>query len=289
MDKRLRTQLGAAPRSAVKPMQNCAQRTNAVSAAPLTAHVGNVEKRVTATCGGSHDFSKVRVLSGHSNDFPSVNDQTQSGGLDPKPAAAGGNGQPAPAKAAKDDTLSPTSKPPVVDDVQLITSAAGATGGFAAIECDASLNNPGPWNDTWAKLSVANVHQVYFHVSQGNPQDLRATRMVDRKAVGHGQNSAKSDYDGPPDHEYRYTKDAMVIADAPGWCKTLHEDDFPISYTADFSTYAWDAPTKSILASISYHVEILKQHYSQIDPVNTVSVTAKKIGGAVASPVKPKK
>ncbi|HSS22521.1 MAG TPA: hypothetical protein VLL54_20790 [Pyrinomonadaceae bacterium] len=287
MDKRLRTQLAAAPRPAVASMQNYSQRSYASSLAPFTTHLGNVEKRVPAPSTGGHDFSKVRVLSRDSTNSPSVNDQTQSG-LDPKPAG-GGQAQPAPAKAAKDDNLSPTSKPPVVDDVQLITSAAGATGGFDAIECDASLNNPGPWNDTWAKLSVANVHQVKFHVSEGNPQDLRATRMVERKSAGRGQNSAKSGWDGPPDHEYRYTKDSMVIADAPGWCKTLRMDDFPVSYTADFSTYAWDAPTKSILASISYHVEILKQHYSQDDPVNTVSVTAKKIGGAVASPVKPKK
>jgi hypothetical protein len=80
----------------------------------------------------------------------------------------------------------------------------------------------------------------------------------------------------------------MVIADAPGWCKTLQDGDFPVTYKADFSIYAWDAPTKAILASMSYHVEIEKTHYSQTDPVNAVSVTAKKVGGAVKSPVKPK-
>jgi len=273
-DKKLPAQPSVARHAAVKPTQTHATRINVSRSADQWRRAD--ERGVAPRLG--HDFSRVRVLSGYSSASTGVNDQTQSAGLDPKPA---------PAPATKDDTLSPTSKPPVVDDVQLITSAAGATGGFAAIECDASLNNPGPWNDTWAKLSVANVHQVSFHVSQGNPQDLRATRMVERKSVGRGEKSAKSGYDGPPDHEYRYTKDSMVIADAPGWCKTLRMDDFPVSYTADFSTYAWDAPTKSILASISYHVEILKEHYSQDDPVNTVSVTARKIGGAVASPVKP--
>ena len=81
----------------------------------------------------------------------------------------------------------------------------------------------------------------------------------------------------------------MSNRSAPGWCKTLQEADFPVNYKADFSMYAWDAPTKKILASISYHVEISKTHYSQADPVNSVKVTDVKIGGAVKSPVQPKK
>jgi hypothetical protein len=218
-----------------------------------------------------------------------ANDQTQSGGLDPK-FTEGMSAAPSGEKdISVDDEVKGASTTPVIDQVELVSSATGAAGGFPEIECDASLNTPGPFNDLWFKGSVANVHQIHFHVSQGYPGDLRATRMVDRKSVRRGQNFDKSAYDGPPDHEYRYTKDKMVIADAPGWCKTLQDADFPVTYKADFSTYAWDAPTKKILASISYHVEISKTHYSQADPVNTVSVTAKKVGGAVPSPVKPKK
>jgi hypothetical protein len=235
-----------------------------------------------------HDFSKVRV-------FPNeaVNDQTQSGGLDPKFMQTS---EPAPA-TEKDismgDEYQGTSTTPVIDQVELVSSSTGAVGGYPAKmdTCDASLNNPGPFNDNFFLGSVANVHQVQFHVARGYPGDLRAKRIVNRTSTGRGQQlPPKSGDDGLPDHEYMYTKDKMVVADAPGWCsQPLKDTDFPVTYKADFSTYAWDAPTQKILASISYHVEIEKTHYVQRDPINTVSVTAKKIGGAVASPVKPKK
>ena len=236
-----------------------------------------------------HDFSKVPVFSNEA-----VNDQTQSGGLDPKFTQGT---SPAPPPDGKDismgDEYKGTSTTPVVDQVELVSSAAGAVGGYPKKidTCDASLNNPGPFNDNFFLGSVANVHQVQFHVARGYPGDLRAKRIVNRTSTGRGQQlPPKSGDDGPPGHEYMYTKDKMVVADAPGWCSMpLKDTDFPITYKADFSTYAWDAPTQKILASISYHVEIEKTHYVQRDPVNTVSVTDKKIGGAVKSPVKPKK
>jgi hypothetical protein len=238
-----------------------------------------------------HDFGSVRVMSGDVGAATAANDQTpvQSGGLDEK-FMQGGTEVPAPAKDTDlgEDRAKPLAKP-VVDQVELVTSSTGAVGGFPAIACLADLNSPGPYNDQAFRGSVANVHQVHFHLSQGYPGDLRATRMVNRTSVRAGQNYPKSGPDGPPDHEFVYTKDKMVIADAPGWCKTLQDADFPVNYKADFSLYAWDAPTKSILASISYHVEIEKTNYSQPGPVNTVTVTAQKIGGAVKSPVIPKK
>ncbi len=242
-----------------------------------------------------HDFGKVRVHSGDDSSLSAANDQTpmQSGGLDdkftqgaaPEPAAGGEPKQDI--NLGADETKSPPL--PVIDSVEMVTSSTGAVGGFDEIECLASLNNPGPYNDQAFRGSVANVHQVHFHLSQGYPGDLRATRMVNRTSLRRGLPFPKSGYDGPPDHEYLYTKDKMVIADAPGWCKTLQDQDFPVNYKADFSMYAWDAPTKTILASISYHVEIEKTNYSQPGPVNTVTVTATKIGGAVKSPVAPKK
>src|SRR5947209_4440695 len=98
-DKKLRAQPSLAPRVAVKPTQTRATRTNVSRSAEQWRSAD--ERGVAPRLG--HDFSKVRVLSGHSSASTGVNDQTQSGGLDPKPAV-GGNGQPAPAKAAKDDT-----------------------------------------------------------------------------------------------------------------------------------------------------------------------------------------
>ncbi|HEX6729785.1 MAG TPA: hypothetical protein VF074_07230 [Pyrinomonadaceae bacterium] len=238
-----------------------------------------------------HDFGSVRVMSESLGTAAEANDQTpdKSGDPDEKPMTGGTNVS----AAEKDiDLGEERDKPvgiPVVDRVDLVTSSTGAVGGFPAIDCLADLNSPGPYNDQAFRGSVANVHQIHFHLSQGYPGDLRATRMVNRTSLRAGKNFPKAGNDGPPDHEFMYTKDKMVIADAPGWCKTLQYSDFPVNYKADFSIYAWDAPTKSILASMSYRVEIEKTNYSQPGPVNTVTVTGLKIGGAVKSPVKPKK
>jgi hypothetical protein len=264
---------------------SCSQQVEDSSARSSISRTSRVAKQTRV----GHDFSKVPVLSPEA-----VNDQTQSGGLDPK--FMGGT-SPEAAPDGKDISMGEeyrdTSKVPVIDQVDLVTSSTGAVGGYPAKmdTCDASLNNPGPFNDNFFLGSVANVHQVQFHVARGYPGDLRAKRIVNRTATGRGQQlPPKTGDDGPPDHEYMYTKNKMVVADAPGWCSApLKDTDFPVTYKADFSTYAWDAPTQKILASISYHVEIEKTHYVQRDPVNTVSVTGKKIGGAVASPVKPKK
>jgi hypothetical protein len=241
-----------------------------------------------------HDFGIVPLYPSNASSFPRINDQTQSGGLGEEFTKGAA---PAPATATPTTDLNmgegetEATTTPVIDSVELVSSTTGAVGGYPDKEdtCDASLSKPGPFNDLAFKGSVANVHQIHFHVSQGNPGDLRATRMVNRTAVGRGQPFPKSGNDGPPDHEYKYTKDKMVIADAPGWCSTLKETDFPVSYSGDFALYAWDAPTKQILASIAYHVEIKKAHFSDGGATNTVSVTDKKIGGVVPSPVKPKK
>ena len=242
--------------------------------------------------GFGHDFGDVRVLS---NSATTINDQTplQSGGLaeefmQQNKAPAAPEGQTQELNLGEDETKASTT--PVIDQVEMVSSATGAVGGYQEKEdkCDASLNKPGPYNEVAFHGSVANVHQIHFHVSQGSPRDLRASRIVKRTAEGRGQKFTKADNDGPPEHEYSFTKDKMVIADAPGWCSKLNEDDFPVSYSGDFALYAWDAPTRKILASIAYHVEIKKTHFSQADPVNTVSVTEKKIGGTVPSPLKPK-
>jgi hypothetical protein len=225
-----------------------------------------------------HDFSTVALYPNSAGSFPRINDQTET--EKPKTDLNMGEGE----------TQANTTAP-VIDSVELVATTGGAVGGYPEKEdtCDASLSKPGPFNDLAFKGSIANVHQIHFHVSQGNAGDLRATRIVNRIATGRGQPFPKSGNDGPPEHELKFTKDKMVVADAPGWCSTLKESDFPVSYSGDFALYAWDAPTKQILASISYHVEIKKSHFSDGGATNTVSVTDKKIGGVVPSPVKPKK
>jgi hypothetical protein len=198
-----------------------------------------------------------------------------------------------PAPDNAEATAAPMGVTPVIDSVEMVTSSSGAVGGYREHEvmCDASLNNPGPFNDFWAKGSIANVFQVHFHVSQGSPTDVRAARVVNgtaTAATGGGKSWTKAGDDSPPLWEYQFTKDKMVIADAPGWCNEMLDKDFPVTYSRDFGLWAYDPLTKNILASIAYHVEISKTHYDQIDAVNTLTVTDKQIGGAVASPYKPK-
>jgi hypothetical protein len=258
-----------------------AQRKNAFGGANGGQRVTNGPAVVFDHTGDAvrrHDFGVVPVYSRSASAH--MNDQTAPETTTPKTDLNKG-----------EDEAKPNTTTPVIDSVDLISSATGAVGGYPnkIDTCEASLNTPGPFNDLAFKGSIANIHQIHFHVAQGYPGDLRATRMVTRTAEGRGQKFSKAENDGPPDHEYKFTKDKMVIADAPGWCSTLHESDFPVSYSGDFALYAWDAPTKQILASIAYHVEIKKTHFSDGGATNTVNVTDKKIGGAVTSPVKPKK
>jgi len=302
---KLRSQLKpASPRSST-PVRSVLERTSTRGRSGLVSANDHLVMRSPGQAMGvrnpgfveprfGHDFGKLQIRPAPTISRAMANDQTQSGGLGEEFMTGGP--APAPQEAptpnlnlGEEETK--TSTTPVIDQVDLVTTTSGAVGGYPEKEdkCDASLSKPGPFNDMAFRGSVANVHQVHFHVSQGYPGDLRATRVVNRTATGRGQPFPKSGNDGPPDHEYQFTKDKMVIADAPGWCSTLTEADFPVSYSGDFALYAWDAPTKAILASIAYHVEIKKTHFSQGDPVNTVSVTDKKIGGVVASPVKPKK
>src|SRR5207237_6172050 len=119
------------------------------------SHTLDVTARNSEKPNFGHDFSRVRVLS-----HEAVSDQTQSGGLDPKFTQGG---SPAPASTDKDismgDEYKGTSTAPVVDQVELVSSSTGAVGGYPAKidTCDASLNNPGPFNDNFFLGSVANV------------------------------------------------------------------------------------------------------------------------------------
>lgn len=238
--------------------------------------------------GFGHDFGKVRVLA---RDAGTVNDQTSEKSGDEagasKPASAPGPAAPAATESPK-ETSAHDPKAPVIDAVELVSSSSGAVGGFPQDRNmpTASLNSPGPFNDTWITGAVANIQQVHFHLARGWPADVRAKRIKNRTAVRYGKTYPESGDDGPPLFEYQFTKDKMVIADAPGWFSQRDMDEFPISYKSDFSVYAFDPLTYRILASISYRVEIEKTHYTQHDPVNKVEVTDTKIGRGVPSPVK---
>lgn len=267
------------------------RRSTVASFAPAPARRPIASSPTSAGSPGlGHDFGKVRVLSG---DRAGVNDQTSEKSGDEagasKPAGASGPAPPTTTEAPREPSTHDP-KAPVIDRVELVSTASGAVSGFPQNKDmpEASLNSPGPFNDTWITGAVANIQQVHFHLSKGWPGDVRAKRIKKRTAVRYGKTDEKSGDDGPPLHEYQVTKDKMVIADAPGWFSDRNMDEFPISYKSDFSLYAFDPLTYKILASISYRVEIEKTHYTQPDPVNKVQVTGTMIGGGVPSPVKEK-
>lgn len=277
-------------RIALKPIDTAASFAPALLRRPdaSSATTSSPLARAASPPGFGHDFGKIRVLSG-------VNDQTPAKSGDQaeetKPASAPAPAVPATAEKGDEEASAHDPKAPVIDRVELVSTSSGAVGGFPPNKDmpDASLNSPGPFNDTWITGAVANIQQVHFHVAKGWPADVRAKRIKKRTAVRYGKTDEKSGDDGPPLFEYQFTKDKMVIADAPGWFSDRNMDEFPISYKSDFSLYAFDPLTYKILASISYRVEIEKAHYTQPDPVNKVEVTGTKIGGGVPSPVKKEK
>ena len=235
-----------------------------------------------------HDFSKIRVHSDGQGLSGAINDQTP-GESEEEPSKE--ITKPAVSTTDTDTDVEQESGSNLkVDRIDFVTSSSGAVGGYPAKEdkCDASLSKPEPFNDT-KKGPVANVHQVHFHMSRGKPESLTPIRVVDRTATGGGKVFTKSGNDGPPAHEQKTTDEKLVVADAPGWCNTVTQSDFPLTYKGDFALYAFDLLSKSALASVSYQVEISKASLSDASAVNTVKVKDKKIGGAVPSPVKPKK
>jgi hypothetical protein len=171
---------------------------------------------------------------------------------------------------------------PHVDSITMVTSATGAAGGYPAKEdlCGLTLNTPGPHNDTLGG-SVANVHQVHFHLNRGKSSQLLSKRVVDRTAAGRGQTFSKKGDDGPPLHEIKTpTDDKLVVADAPGWCRPdIKSGDFPLTYHGDFILAVYDPLNAQTgqTAMIKYSVDISKSKIDDPSPTNTVSVKSTKV------------
>jgi hypothetical protein len=164
----------------------------------------------------------------------------------------------------------------------MVTSATGAAGGYPAKEdlCGLTLNTPGPHNDTQGG-SVANAHQVHFHLDRGKSSQLLSKRVVDRNATGRGQTFSKKGDDGPPLHEIKTpTDDKLVVADAPGWCRPdIKSGDFPLTYHGDFILAAYDPLNARTgqTAMIKYSVDISKSKIDDPSPTNTVSVKSTRV------------
>lgn len=185
--------------------------------------------------------------------------------------------QPSPAQA-------PPATPPrsdlQVDKINLVTTGAGAAGGYPPVEdvCNATLNSPGPFNDT-AQGAIANVHQVHVHMKKGFADQPSLSRTVKRKASSAGQPFDRTGSDGPPQHEITFPKgpkgDQIVVADAPGWCvggkAGIPPSRFPLTYSADFTFAVFDALNGRVLARLDYHVDISKSAKADDRPTNTVT------------------
>jgi hypothetical protein len=115
-----------------------------------------------------------------------------------------------------------------------------------------------------------------FAVTGIPSNELRLTRLIDRKSTTAGTKSAYKGNDGPsPTTVLRPTTSQVVVADATGYKASSQSSDFPITYDADFKLYAFDLVSQNILAELDYTVTIAKSTLSDAKPTNQISVTKK--------------
>jgi hypothetical protein len=154
---------------------------------------------------------------------------------------------------------------------------------------NSDLNVPGPFNYP-ATGEVKNVHQIKFHLDQGDSSALTPTRIVratfsfgsresryppDQPGDPGGFAGTRTQNDGPPAHEIRRpAPDTLVVADSPG-PRALAATDYPFGLSADFTLTVAAAGTD--IARIRYGVRISKTSATNIpNAQNTVSATDKE-------------
>lgn len=183
-----------------------------------------------------------------------------------------------------------TTNPLTVSGIEIVDSSKGAATGFAAIEDGfADLNTPGPFNDPESG-ETRNVHQVHFHVDQGDSAELVPKRRVKATANYGGKieeypeagsnpggvRGSGLQNDGPLEREVlRPGTDEIVVADAPG-AKYLKEGDYPFTLLADFNLTVSDAKGADV-ASVEYLVKIQKESLTDVpNSANKVRAVEKK-------------
>ena len=220
-----------------------------------------------------HDFSSIPMLAPELRADPAGvlhenEENDQSGG--------GSGAAPAPAPAT-------SSSPITVDQIAIIDSPTGAIGGYPAIT-SGDLNTPGPFNNP-ANGAVNNVHQIHFHLDQGDSVNVTPRRELQRSAWRAGverKNPADQPLppgqvgpptpggfhgvlvgpDGPPPHEIqRPTTDTIVIADAPG-AASIAASEYPYAYRSHFRLTLYAGGTD--IALIRYDVNIEKTSATNI-------------------------
>ncbi len=178
-----------------------------------------------------------------------------------------------------------------VDQIEIIKSPAGATTGFPMVTTG-DLNKPGPFNDS-TNTVVSNIHQIRFHLDQGDAANVTAHRTLQRTLtegalvsknpddipgdphiVG-GFEGAYTGPDGPPAHEIqRPGTDTIVVADAPG-NDTLSPAKFPFTYRSHFKLRLVAAAR--IIAWVDYDVRIDKQSPSDVPNTENTIFAVRKV------------
>ncbi len=242
---------------------------------------------------GDRDQSLAAAAAGHSFSFANValHSSFQNDGLGPSVENPDATPKPMPVLPGKD--AQELSGAPKVDQLNVITSKAGAFSGFPTAK-GIDLNVPGPFNNTTTTGSCVNVHQMQFHLAKGDPEEVKLIRKVINvtKANGRtgtkgkkGTDGAKDEFadDGPSAGSVirPANSSSIVVADAPGFIGTGDATKiatvFPISYEADFELFALDPIAPKLLAELKYSVSIAKQSFSDSAPTNQITEKSRKL------------
>jgi hypothetical protein len=240
------------------------------------------------------DFSGVPVRTG-TPASPKMNDDglgsegvTSSTAVTPDPAApataSGGTGElpltetTATAGTEGAEALQQTSsKKGKVTSLDAITSSTGALSGFVAIPGGGNLNSPGPFNDLTTG-SCKNIHQMKFTLSGTTSSEVGLLRTVNRTATASNTTQTKNGPDGPSVGTFvRPSETVIGVADSPGYSGNSTSAPFPVSYSASFDLYAFDAIQKGIYAKLTYQVSIAKKTLTDSNPTNTLTIVSKTL------------
>lgn len=229
--------------------------------------------------GAIGNQAMLRRRLGPEADAQSVQFQTPtpSGSPAPPPAQA-----PAPQPAQQPPNQSPpiTKSTCTVDRIDIVDTSSGAIGGYNPLPFGGDLNKPGPYNDP-QDASVTNVHQIHFHLDQGNSTSLDTLERTLTKGTATKGSSkpltVTNVADGPKLHEVQFpSADKVVIADAPGFKPYVLSSaaDYPASLTDEFTILVAENNVK--VASIQYKVSIIKENDKQVPNKENKIVSVQK-------------
>src|SRR5262245_48706097 len=242
------------PRQAATELRKAQQSANVDVGFDLSRIPVHTGRPATASSSALHNQVNVSLGAGQY-----VNDPLGSANLNPSEEA-----QPALVPPLGDDAQR-LGGPAKVDSLKIITDKTGAFSGFPTVN-GVDLNVPGPLNNTTTTGTCVNVHQMQFHLTNIDPNEVKLVRKIVRVASAGGKSEPpkgekdKPAADGPSDPTVIRPKDSssIVVSDSPGFIgkgdASKSKDAFPVSYDANFQLYAIDFVGPKILAKLEYTV-----------------------------------